>query len=1026
MSIKNLLPSKNSIAPPYLKFCMILSLFLSFFIFSPNLLGNSYTYSLKVPRQSSSSSVFSQEETLLFQEKLEITAGKDKSLISYLELSGGKINVPFELSLDLFNSVNRIDFIVSNQTNYSDIWTNPLWQYPDGLIIRIITRTTDFTRLLLLFNYLNTITYNHYGVNLTLYNVQPISAYETALSFISPLSVDIIGNLFNEIFLPYTNPQYGNMVLIMQDLLMSGPSFFAFGYSIQRGLLGVNKIMKGIVIGKKDMLLFSDDVFTFNISRIFGKEIIPNPLAFISKFSYQLPYYANVSKVNPKTDNVASVLTGSFEWILKYSNVEKYNSFDAEIIHSPHSDSVFDYPRVMVSNSYSETLLEDEGILNMTYKARNLGLETAFNTTIRFHVPLDLSLIIMQNLEIPVLREDLQIDEGLSSLIFLNINYLSYSYTVPVAQINGWYENKTTSNLERWMHNTSFELDSYTTITCTGGISTDLYNSVMEKIQPILDNYTIVEIISNPSYFEPLIKQELAIAVNEAYNIVFSEFYLNKTIFQFHQNNFTYVPSTYGGYLESVIPVLEANETKEVSWYVSDIPTSSDLFGAFSVSIAYSGDDPYAVFTTKKSDYESLIQAYFAEKNIAGRFLSTYNPLTQTFISLGSVFTFSDSSGLDYFGVTNGINLQFFDDEAVLESLLYTDQTVYRVGDIVSLTLNISNFGSIDAYNVHVDIVNLKLNFAWQPVNIIPVKSFDIDRIKMGEKISNTFKIKANSYIGLNAYVAIISFISDFEQGPLELIDPWTAQSIQWVFSGESKNIVTSTLSFGILLPPVSLENQPRPSFPVPEIISTSQYQLTNNNSTLQVRYEIKNTGLSAANISVYRIVENNLYSIQSSNVSLESPNSVIQISPIITQRSSYKVISYANVTLNPGDKLIIEEEITDFPKDFSVPPLVINYQTPYEVYQTNFESLETEPQESQDLGGEECLLRMSPANITENPQNAFGWSSFSPLIKIKISVSPHYSSISFTPLPWIYPLISTVVIAALVILLFISSKFRS
>ncbi|MHA1223654.1 MAG: hypothetical protein ACTSP3_10520 [Candidatus Heimdallarchaeaceae archaeon] len=1024
MSIKNLLPSKNRIAPPYLKFCMILSLFLSFFIFSPSLLGNSFIYSLKVPRQNSSSSVFSQEETLLFQEKLEITAGKGKSLISYLELNGGKINVPFELSLDLFNSVNRIDFIVSNQTNYSDIWTNPLWQYPDGLIIRIITRTTDFTRLLLLFNYLNTITYEHYGVNLTLYNVQPISAYEAALSLISPISVDMIGNLFNEIFLPYTNPQYGNMVLIMQDLLMSSPSFFAFGYSIQRGLLGVNKIMRGIVIGKKDMLLFSDDVFTFNISRIFGEKIIPNPLAFISKFSYQLPYYANVSKVYPKADNVASVLTGSFEWILKYSNVKKYNSFDVEIIHSPHSDSVFDYPRVMVSNSYSETLLEDEGILNMTYKAKNLGSEPAYNTTIRFHVPVDLALIVLQNLEIPVLREDLQINEGLSSSIFLNIDYFSYSYTIPIAQINGWYDNKTSLDLERWMDNTTIKLDQNTTITCTKGISSDLYDSVMARLQPILDN-SIIDIISNWSYFEPLIKQELAVAVNEAYNIVLSKFYLNKTIFQFHQNNFTYVPGSFGGYLESVIPVLGVNETKEVNWFISNIPTSSDLFGAFSVSLAYSGDDQYAVFTTKESDYESLIQSYLAEKNIAGRFLSTYDPLTQTFISLGGVFTFSDLSGLDYFGITNGINLQFFDDEAVLESLLYTDQTVYRVGDVVSLTLNISNLGSIDAYNVQVDIVNLKLNFAWQPVGIIPVKSFDIDKIRVGENISKTFKINANSYIGLNAYVAIISFISDFGQEPLELINPWTAQSIQWAFSGESKNIVTSTLSFGILLPPVSLENQPRPSFPVPEITSTSQYQLTNNNSTLQMRYEIKNTGLSAANISVYRIVENNLYSIQSSNVSLESSNSIIQISPIITQKSSYKVISYANVTLNPGDKLIIEEEITDFPKDFSIPPLVINYQTPYELYQTNFESLETETQESQDLGEEKCLLRMSSANITENPQNAFGWSSFSPLIKIKISVSPHYSSISFTPLPWIYPLISTVVIAALVILLFISSKFR-
>jgi len=966
-----------------------------------------------------------QFEKDLIQENINIIAAKDEAILASIELEGGIIETPIDISLPVFASVSQIDFILAEQSSFVDVWTNPLWQFPDGLTVRITARTHNRERLEEISNEIIFIIEQFYTVTLNLYDLRETSNDEIMISLVAPVSNLNIRQLFDDIFYPYGDTQYGNMVSIFSNLISNAPPVYAFGYSLQKLLGAVSRISRSAIVGVKDKIIKSDDLRTFNVSYTLGAKIKPNPSAYISKFGFRLPFYANFTNIFPQPDNIAPQVTGSFEWILKYFTTTKYGNFDALVSFYPFALSEFNFPRVLVTSSYSDQLLEESGTLNMTYTVQNLGTAPANDTTIFFPIPLELQLFKQEPPSVPVLSEDLQINEEFTSFINLEIDYGGlFHVNIPILDIRGWYDSTTSLTLAGWMDNTSFVLDPYTTVYCSNGISRDLYQAVISRIQPILDSVTILEILADPLYWEGVIKDELTSAVDEAYSVVFPAFYDNRTLFNFSSNDFTPIEGSYGWYLETVIPYLGINETQEVFWKIDDIPTSDDKFGAFSIFIEQSGGNEYAVFQTMESDYKNLMITLFSNINSAGRFLSVFDPSTQSFISLGSRFKYSDNNGIEYYGLTNGLNFQLGDDEAVLESTLINKESIYRVGDRLTFSLNISNVGTLSAYDIRVDIVNVKLNYLWLPTDVVRVKSFDIDQINEGELISREFSIRANSYIGLNTYVAILSFVSDKDQPPTEIVDPWSGTTIPWVFGGETRNIISSTLSFGILLPPLSLQNQFRPAFPLPEITVNSDYILTDNNQTISVEYEIVNDGLSPANVSVTQFIDQSQFTLVDVQCSYISGGTETPFVPITTTKMTFTQISYANVTLFPGDKLVISETFTDLPQNFTVPPLIVNYYSLYEIITTDFQSIETSSQ-GEIPDNESISLKLSPGNVTEQAQSIFLWSTFSPVIRISFPISDKYDEITFTDLPFLYPIISLGLISGVLVIAMIISRLR-
>ncbi len=1024
MSIKKLLRLRNRIAPNYPQTILVLLIFLSSILFSPNNLvsstfvGNS-NGSLIQPMVL--------EKLDFHQEKLDLIAGRDNSVIASLELNGGQIETLFDLTSTAFSPVTQIDFIISNQSLFSNVWSNPLWRVPDGLVVRIKTRTTSETRLEAISNNVITLVEQNYNLNLSLYSVQSVSYTETLISLLAPITPEIALSLFSDIFSPYDNLLNGNMVVLMEEAINQSPDIYAFGYSLQKSLWSVNKIIRGAMVSLADKISLNNGIYTFNLENTFGETIVPNPEAFISRASFRIPFIANITHINPVPDNTGASVTGSFEWLLKYSSFTRYPSFSAEISYHPSSLADFTYPQVVVTNSYSDQVLEDEGVLNMTYRATNIGTDVALDPSITMPIPTELASFINNSAEIYVMKDDLTINESFSSFIYLDIEYLSNSYTIPILDIQGWYQSTTTSQLERWQNDTEIILDEYATIYCSSGLSSDLYYEVEQEIKPYIESVGSETIISNLLRYGPILQDKLTNAVSNTYDAVKSGFYEKKTIFKFESADFSNISSIFGYYLEATFPSLGVNETVELSWQITDIPTSSDKFGAFSVSTEYSGlyDYDYAIFRTVESDYKDLMLTLFALTNIAGRFLSTFDEITNSFISLGSRYSYSDVNGREYFGLTNGLNLQLGDDEAVLESSLILEESIYRVGEQINFDLNITNFGSLDAFDIHVDIINLKFDFLWQPTGVVKVKSFDIDTILIDEELSHEFSIIANSYIGLNTYIALISFTSDKDQSIVEIVNPWTGNIIPWIYGGEARNLVSSTLTFGILLPPPLLENQAKQAFPLPEISVESIFEVNEEDSSLYLQYEIENKGMSPANISIFQFIDQSL--LDSFDAQVKYINNEVETELIIetsVEFGSVKV-AYATMTLHPGDKIIITITGTDLPDNFTVPPLIVNYFSLYEILTTDFQSIETLENPSTTLENP-LSLKLSPATINEDSQNYFIWSTFSSIFTINIPISDVYEKITYSLLPLLYPLVSVAAITITLSIAMIISKIRN
>ncbi|MCG3260121.1 MAG: hypothetical protein H7644_10260, partial [Candidatus Heimdallarchaeota archaeon] len=937
----------------------------------------------------------------------------------------GLLRTPLDLSRPELTYVNQIDFIVANQSSFSKIWTNPLWKYPDGLVIKLTLRTQNYERIKVIYQFVNSVVQQFYNISLGVFNIQNPSLVDTVLYLVAPISYSQALILFDAIFKSDYQEENGNSVGIIEDMLTESPTVYAFGFSLVKRLGIITRIIRTAVVAQENKIQNIGNQRIFNLSLSLHHPLIPKTNAFVSKFSFGMPFLANVTRVSPPPNNVGGSITGSFEWVLKFFSTTVYDSFNPEIIYYPFSYNELVFPRIAVSNSYSDFLLENDGILNMTYAIENTGTDTADNTTIIFPIPGDLELFIQEGLDVPVLHDDLQINETFNSGVTLDIQYSSYSFEIFILDIRGWYENTTTLSLERWLDNITLEINEYVTIESTNGLSEDLYNAVLARISPILE-VGILEIATNWLYYEPIIYDQLQLAVNDAYNIVFNEFYWNKTLFKFSSTDFNYKNSPlFGGYLECKIPKLSVNESSEAFWTITDIPTSADRFGFFSVFPASTSLEDYTVFQTVESDYKTLMLALFTSLNSAGRFLSIYDPITDSFVSIGSRYQYFDSSGREYYGLTNGLNFQLGDDEAVLESILNTNETIYRVGDIVPFTLEINNLGTTGAYNIHVDIVNLRLNYLWLPTDMSIVKSFDIDAIEVGESINQEFSINANSYIGLNTYVAVISFISDLNQPTEEIYVPWIDTTVPWIYSGETENIITSTLTFGILFPPISLENTLRPSFPVPEIVVTSDYTLHENDRTMYIEYEIENTGLSPTEVRISQMFSKETVEIDEINCTIILENDDEQIlSPVITSRADFILISYTNTTLYPGDRIVIRIQLSDLAEDFIIPPIIINYDSIYEIRPTDFQSTETQS-DSNTQDTMNLSIKTSPANVSESDQNKFLWISFSPVIKINLPFSEKYDKITFSSLPWLYPLISTGALAGVLVIVIVISRFK-
>jgi len=601
--------------------------------------------------------------------------------------------------------------------------------------------------------------------------------------------------------------------------------------------------------------------------------------------------------------------------------------------------------------------------------------------------------------------------------------------------IEGWYRHISNSSLARWQNSTKIPLNSLVAIETTDGLPSDLYNEICEKILPYIDDYDLNELYFNSDlrqYFFEQLKLNLTAAVNFVYNTTFHSFYIPKQLFVYNSSDFTLVNTSLGNFLVAQIPYLNVNETKVLSWSLNNIPTSRDRFGVYIIRVLKdSNGNNYLKFSTCSSDYKLLMKLLLALSNNSGRFLSVYDNTTDYFISHGSRFVFYDKNGRDYYGVTNGINFQLEDDEAVLESILQLEQTSYKIGERIALDLSIINHGSIAAHNVTINIINVQLDSLWQPKSLIPVKTISLPVIDALQSFNHTLVIKANNHVGFNAYLALISFISDKGQGSEVLVDPWTETTVEWSYAGEAKNIVTSTLAFGICLPPKNLVRKERPALPLPELKTEVKFYLNKEEKSLKLEYTIENVGLSSTNVSISKIYNDTYHYIHDLNATYSTKGNSYSLSIQVSTEEFYTQAKFETIQLNPGDKIVITEEYKNLDGKIYVSPIIVTYTSQYFIYHTDFdnEGDVTKPMYTTisafffEAPYSTSYFSSLIKEVTESEQENFNWTSYSQLFLFDFSSEVKIEIPTFISISYYYPLITLTVFTAITLIIALASR---
>jgi len=335
----------------------------------------------------SSVAFFSNQQILLdeplLNEHLDLVFGINNSLLLSLTLDGGELNTSTIFPKGTFPSFTRLDVVICNQSKFSAVWTNPLLSYPDGLNIRIKLPSTSRDAVSNIIKTLVTVIKDYYGIDISITNVFVKHQSTELLLTGNVVSYDIIFKLFTGIFSSYL---HSPTFIIVKNLLRTSAVISGFGFSLFKRD-GKIKLIRKVLVGLKDVVTKNDDVLSFSWRKTFGTIIVPLKAAINSYVTLSFPFLVKVFDIAPLPDNKGAKISGLFQWLLKCNTFILRKELSLNLSYTLIENLDIHYPRVIASKSYSSTLLNNNGTLQLRYLVHNSGTSPAINTTATFPIP---------------------------------------------------------------------------------------------------------------------------------------------------------------------------------------------------------------------------------------------------------------------------------------------------------------------------------------------------------------------------------------------------------------------------------------------------------------------------------------------------------------------------------------------------------------------------------------------------------------------------------------------------------------
>ncbi len=725
-----------------------------------------------------------------YVESINIHPMRSSAVGINMDLLGGTINLPFDLSA-LTNLVG-LQLVVSNQRAWRQHSQRRFWDVPDGATLLLVFRGLTLQNARVAAFNTKSALENIYGFNLHLIFGEWDNSNQMAMFvYHGQVSEGAYASFVDEYVSYVPNDGFGEG-LTSSVLLQSPVTAMSIGVLHQRfpalGLTTEWIPMLSAAWIDPDGLVKAGTEVDMDLSNIMPSfsPIEGASYADASIITMKLPYVVEVLEVVPRTDNKYPHLKGYFEWIVK---------MDLPLFN------------ISIDHSYADIHVKyDFNLTNLQYYPQVIGEMTIAS-------------------DLPILEGD----DLMYNFTFENVgNEPAYDIEVVYGE---FAKNETLGiQLPFAKAGLTFNIDKimyYNTVT---DILSDTVASGPEivTISGWFFNTTLGDWVGNNQVFTEKQMDEIDDLILK------DETYLNLDPMNFTTVNLD--DNTIG--LNATIPILNPGENTTLSFAVNNFPSDTEYI-YIPVQNPFNQSEIFVVNMTIV-DYLQILGSTLHMPE---------DQLTWTHLFLepvmGTAFVYEDADGIEFMGITNGLVIQLYDDEAVLVGKVTLDKDIYRFGENATFTLELTNVGDANATNVNYSFGHAFVTdtFDLSYVNLIPGSEGVIPLIEPGETIVVQHEQPVITNVGLHPVFAVFNYTSDEAAHPKYDI-----------FGQVGHPAVASSMDFGIVLPPAGKEDRQEATYPTPEVevvIELLGYtpEVTEVGDELLIRYTITNVGDEDTNI---------------------------------------------------------------------------------------------------------------------------------------------------------------------------------
>ncbi|MBN1330769.1 MAG: hypothetical protein JXA54_14955 [Candidatus Heimdallarchaeota archaeon] len=751
-----------------------------------------------------------------YTEGIQIFPLRNESVGVHVGFIGGSVELPFDVTETQYNNLQALIFTVSNQKLWNSFATKRFWDVADGATL-MLGFLGDPNVALDLGRSIELMIESAYNFSLTLvYGRWDSTQHTTILVYQGLLQAKSFED-FTNIYPNYIDDE-GFGEGITATTLTNAP-VKAMGFSLYRGAVFrsiLSNELRGLfpTVGlastfipiiecgwiNPNALVKTDSIIEMNLTTILPDLSIieSHPDSKISIISMKLPYVVDVLVIDPKPDNMYSHLKGEFEWIIKLDipilNVNYEQSYEEIYVkYDLNITGLTRYPKVIGEMSLANTLPINGGEdIIYEFSFENVGNEPAYDINLSYG-----EFNLNQTSGTPIYLNNPELTFDPNHVVYYNTSsYILTDTPVPIDDeiiaITGWFYNTTSSD---WLRNNAIVL---------------------------------------PEEFE-----------NPEGIIYVEEYFLSLDPMDFSYKNITNNDGTITSKvsLNAVIPVLNPGENITLQFAVRNLP-----MGTFT-EYQLVENDPNNIELSIKNTYDwedlivTILQLFGSTLHFPEDQVTWTNWFPQPVV--GATFFYNDAIGKDYLGITNGLVIQVYDDEAVLICKLALDQDIYRFDEEITFSLEFTNIGNANATNIQYQLFHgyVDEDYNMRYVQAIIDTNGEIELIKPGQTVIVEETALARAEVGIHPVFAVFGYTSN---ETTDLVNP--------IFSSVRHPAVFSSLDFGIVLPPIDKEGTTEPTYPTPEVEVTTEVLGYRENETtigdiITLRTTITNTGDEATNI---------------------------------------------------------------------------------------------------------------------------------------------------------------------------------